>query len=234
MTKITTIAFDADDTLWVNEPIFTKTRIQFENILSNYFNIDDGLEQTLYQVELKNLKLFGYGIKGFMLSMIESAIELTDQKITGEDIHKIIDLGKEMLTHPVEVLPKIEATLNSLKENYQLIIITKGDLWDQENKIARSGLADYFDHVEIVNEKNVATYLSILDRHQINPANFLMIGNSLKSDILPICEIGGRAIHIPFHDTWVHEKLDKHTIGEYSYSEFNDISELKTYLAAQE
>lgn len=234
MTEITTIAFDADDTLWVNEPIFTKTRIQFENILSKYFEIDEGLEQTLYQVELKNLKLFGYGIKGFTLSMIESAIELTDRKISGSDIHQIIDLGKEMLTHPVEVLPRIEETLNLLKNDYQLIIITKGDLWDQENKIARSGLADYFDHVEIVSEKNAETYQTILNHYAINPSNFLMIGNSLKSDILPICEIGGRAIHIPFHDTWLHEKMDKHTIGEYSFSEFSDIGELKAYLATTE
>ena len=233
MAKIKTIAFDADDTLWVNEPIFTKTRIEFESILSQYFEINEGLEQTLYQVELKNLKLFGYGIKGFMLSMIESAIELTNEKISGADIQRIVDLGKEMLTHPVEVLPGIREALNWLKDDYQLLIITKGDLWDQENKIARSGLADFFDEVEIVSEKNAETYQTILAKHGIDPDHFLMIGNSLKSDILPICEIGGQAIHIPFHDTWVHEKMDKHTIGEYSFSEFSDISELKAFLDKQ-
>ena len=230
MKHIKTIAFDADDTLWVNEPIFTKTRLQFETILSKYFEIDNNLEHQLYEVELKNLRLFGYGIKGFMLSMIESAIELTQHKISGADIQNIINLGKEMLTHPVEVLPGIQENLEWLKDNYQLIVITKGDLWDQETKIARSGLAYYFDHIEIVSEKNVSTYRSILDRYQISPSDFLMIGNSLKSDILPVCEIGGHAIHIPFHDTWVHEKIDKHTIGDFSFYELDSIADLKAYL----
>lgn len=232
MKKITTIAFDADDTLWVNEPIFTKTRLQYESILSSYFKIDDTLEHKLYEVELKNLKLFGYGIKGFMLSMIESAIELTQQKISGKDIQRIINLGKDMLTHPVEILPGIEETVEKLKTEYQLIIITKGDLWDQETKIARSGLAEHFEHIEIVSEKNTSTYIGILNRYQIKPSNFLMIGNSLKSDILPVCEIGGQAIHIPFHDTWVHEKMDKHTIGEYTFQEFQSIMELEDYLSS--
>ncbi|MGW8123950.1 HAD family hydrolase [Roseivirga echinicomitans] len=230
MNQIKTIAFDADDTLWVNEPIFTKTRLEYENILSSYFEIDDSLELKLYEVELRNLKLFGYGIKGFMLSMIESAIELSQKKVSGEDIRKIIDLGKEMLSHPVEILPGIEETVERLKDDYQLIIITKGDLWDQETKIARSGLAEHFEHIEIVSEKNTTTYKGILDRYRVAPSNFLMIGNSLKSDILPVCEIGGNAVHIPFHDTWLHEKMDKHTIGEYSFHELKSINELGDYL----
>lgn len=226
MPKITTIAFDADDTLWINEPIFTKTRLQYEEILSSYFKIDESLELKLYAVEKRNLALFGYGIKGFMLSMIESAIELTEAKINGADIQRIIDLGKEMLTHPVNILPGIVETIEQLKNDYQLLIITKGDLWDQETKIARSGIADHFDHIEIVSEKTPAAYQAILDRYQIEPSTFLMIGNSLKSDILPVCEIGGNAVHIPFHDTWVHEKMDKHKIGEYSFIELEDIKGL--------
>jgi len=231
MPQIKTIAFDADDTLWVNEPIFTKTRLQYEAILSSYFEIDESLELKLYEVEKRNLALFGYGIKGFMLSMIESAIELTDAKISGADIQRIIDLGKEMLTHPVEILPGIKETVEELKSDYQLLIITKGDLWDQETKIARSGLADLFDHIEIVSEKTPAAYQAILDRYQIEPSTFLMIGNSLKSDILPVCEIGGNAIHIPFHDTWVHEKMDQHQISEASFTELSDIRDLMAYLA---
>lgn len=226
MPQIKTIAFDADDTLWVNEPIFTKTRLQYEAILSSYFEIDESLELKLYEVEKRNLALFGYGIKGFMLSMIESAIELTEAKISGADIQRIIDLGKEMLTHPVEILPGIKETVEELKSDYQLLIITKGDLWDQETKIARSGLADLFDHIEIVSEKTPAAYQAILDRYQIEPSTFLMIGNSLKSDILPVCEIGGNAIHIPFHDTWVHEKMDTHHIGEFTFMALDSIKEL--------
>uniref|UniRef100_UPI004048D69D HAD family hydrolase n=1 Tax=Roseivirga sp. TaxID=1964215 RepID=UPI004048D69D len=226
MSQIKTIAFDADDTLWVNEPIFTKTRLQYEEILSSYFNIDESLELKLYAVEKRNLALFGYGIKGFMLSMIESAIELTEAKINGADIQRIIDLGKEMLAHPVEILPGIVETIEQLKSNYELLIITKGDLWDQETKIARSGIADLFDHIEIVSEKTPAAYQAILDRYQIEPSTFLMIGNSLKSDILPVCEIGGNAVHIPFHDTWVHEKMNQHQIGQYSFIALDSIKEL--------
>ncbi|MFT6826732.1 MAG: putative hydrolase of the HAD superfamily [Roseivirga sp.] len=226
MPQIKTIAFDADDTLWINEPIFTKTRLRYEEILSSYFSIDESLELKLYAVEKRNLALFGYGIKGFMLSMIESAIELTEEKINGADIQRIIDLGKEMLTHPIEILPGIVETIEKLKSDYQLLIITKGDLWDQETKIARSGVADLFDHIEIVSEKTPAAYQAILDRYQIEPSSFLMIGNSLKSDILPVCEIGGNAVHIPFHDTWVHEQMDTHQIGEYSFIELDDIKGL--------
>ena len=182
-------------------------------------------------MEKRNLALFGYGIKGFMLSMIESAIELTESKISGADIQRIIDLGKEMLTHPIEILPGIVETIEQLKSNYQLLIITKGDLWDQETKIARSGIADLFDHIEIVSEKTPIAYQAILDRYQIEPSTFLMIGNSLKSDILPVCEIGGNAVHIPFHDTWVHEKMDAHQISEVKFTELSDIRDLMAYLA---
>jgi putative hydrolase of the HAD superfamily len=231
MSQIKTIAFDADDTLWVNEPIFTKTRLQYEEILSSYFSIDESLELKLYAVEKRNLALFGYGIKGFMLSMIESAIELSKGKISGADIQRIIDLGKEMLTHPIEILPGIVDTIQQLKSDFQLLIITKGDLWDQETKIARSGIADLFDHIEIVSEKTPIAYQAILDRYQIEPSTFLMIGNSLKSDILPVCEIGGNAVHIPFHDTWVHEKMDAHQISEVKFTELSDIRDLMAYLA---
>lgn len=224
--QITTIAFDADDTLWVNEPIFTRTRVKFEEILGHYFEIDDSLEAELYEVERKNLELFGYGIKGFMLSMIESALQLTDYRIKGEDIESIIGLGKEMLQHPIELLPGIEDILESLHHEYQLMIITKGDLFDQENKIARSGLAKHFDIVEILSEKTMEAYGDVLHKHDIHIDNFLMVGNSLKSDILPVCELGGKAIHIPFHDTWVHELQVEAKEVSNCYTEVGSVNEI--------
>ncbi|MBO6497302.1 MAG: HAD hydrolase-like protein [Roseivirga sp.] len=230
MDKIKTIAFDADDTLWVNEPIFTDTRLKFEEILGKYISINETLEKELYSVESRNLKLFGYGIKGFTLSMVESALELTNYAIKGKDIERIIFLGKEMLEHPVQVLPDIEEVLDILENHYHLMIITKGDLWDQENKIARSGLMRYFDAVEIVSEKNVATYREVLKRNSINATEFLMIGNSLKSDVLPVIEMGAQAIHIPFHDTWTHEMVDKSEVNELTYIEMSSVSKLPEYL----
>jgi putative hydrolase of the HAD superfamily len=229
--QITTIAFDADDTLWVNEPIFTRTRVQFEEILGHYFEIDDSLEEELYEVERKNLEIFGYGIKGFMLSMIESALQLTDYEIKGRDIEAIISLGKEMLQHPVELLPGIKDILERLQHEYRLMIITKGDLFDQENKIARSGLADYFDWVEILSEKSMATYANVLNKHQIPINHFLMVGNSLRSDILPICQLGGKAIHIPFHDTWIHELNVEAKEVSNCYTEISSVDELLPLLS---
>lgn len=230
MSTIRTIAFDADDTLWINEPIFTNTRLAFEKILSHYIQIDSSLEKELYAVEKRNLELFGYGIKGFMLSMIESALELTQEKVSGSHIQEIIELGKEMLKHPVEVLPYIPEVLEQLKRDYQLMIITKGDLWDQESKVARSGLADHFDIVEIVSEKNPNSYSEVFKRHAIEVKELVMIGNSLKSDIIPICELGGNAIHIPFHDTWTHEKMDKHQTEHYTYHELKSVNEVPQLL----
>ncbi len=223
MGKLEVIAFDADDTLWVNEPIFIKTRERLESFISPYVDINK-LEKKVYETEIKNLRLFGYGIKGFMLSMIESVIELTDGRITGKEIQQAIDLGKEMLEHPVELMPGIEQVLETLKDDYRIMMITKGDLFDQESKIARSGLAEHFEIIEIVSEKNEETYLKVLKRNKIDPSNFLMIGNSPKSDILPICKIGGRAIHIPFHTTWEHELISHHEKNGIEYEELPDVS----------
>ncbi len=206
MNEIKTIAFDADDTLWVNEPIFTNTRLRFEELLANYIS-QESLENELYNVERRNLSLFGYGIKGFMLSMIETAIELTDGKVSGAHLQQVIDMGKEMLAHPVHLLPGVEETVLQLKEDYNVVMITKGDLFDQENKIARSGIAQHFGWIEIVSEKDEASYQEVFHKYQVDADSFLMVGNSLKSDILPICNLGARAIHIPFHDTWQHELI---------------------------
>ncbi|MEL6557396.1 MAG: HAD family hydrolase [Bacteroidota bacterium] len=223
---IKTIAFDADDTLWVNETIFTSTRDKIEHLLKDYVT-HQSLEKTLYETEIKNLNIFGYGIKGFMLSTIETCIEITQRQIDGETIQKLIDLGKDMLSHPVEILPGIENAVKSLQGNYQLMIITKGDLFDQESKIARSGLADYFDIIEVVSEKNEKTYQNLLNKYDINSNDFLMIGNSIKSDILPICKIGGEAIHIPFHTTWEHEIVSQKDANGHQYYTLSSIEELQ-------
>ncbi|MCK5906329.1 MAG: HAD family hydrolase [Flavobacteriales bacterium] len=225
MHNIKTIAFDADDTLWVNEPLFRINEEKFDSLLKDYIS-DDKITSKLYDTEIKNLKHFGYGIKGFMLSMIETAIELTNGDIKGCDLKKIIDWGKDQIEHPVNVLDDVDKVLDVLKNKYKLMIITKGDLFDQESKIARSGLADYFDIIEIVSEKDEDTYSSLLKKHSINSDELLMVGNSLKSDILPLINLGAKAIHIPFHTTWVHEKIDPKTADNLDHITFNKIIDI--------
>ncbi len=216
MQSIKTIAFDADDTLWVNEPLFRINEDKFDSLLKSYID-DDKITSKLYDTELRNLKHFGYGIKGFIISMIETAIELTNGEIKGCDLKKIIDWGKEQIDHPVNIIDGIPEVLEKLKKKYELMIITKGDLFDQESKIARSGLADYFDIIEIVSEKDEDTYSSLLKKHNINSDELLMIGNSLKSDILPLVKLGAKAIHIPFHTTWVHEEVNSKDLDNSEY-----------------
>lgn len=220
--QIKTIAFDADDTLWINEPIFIETEKKCQEIIGRYVS-HESIQESIYKTELKNLRLFGYGVKGFTLSMIETAIELTQEKITGKEIQELILLGKDMLQHPVNLLPGVEETIKLLHGKYKLMIITKGDLFDQESKIARSGLADLFDHIEIVSEKKPEAYQHIINHYQIDKDNFLMIGNSLKSDILPVIEIGGKAIHIPYHTTWVHETVEAHHLNGIEYDELSSV-----------
>ena len=232
MKDIKVIAFDADDTLWVNEPIFTVTQQRFKEIVGKYVSTDT-LDEKLYGFEIRNLKIFGYGIKGFMLSMIETAIELSGGRIPGTEVQQIIDLGKMMLDHPIEILPNVAETLQLLQPNYTLMLLTKGDLFDQESKIARSGLADYFNTIEILSEKDEATYQRVLKRNNIAPDEFLMVGNSLKSDIVPICNIGARAVYIPFHTTWVHEIVAIDASANLAYHELPDISLLPAYLQQQ-
>ncbi len=198
------IGFDADDTLWHNESIFTITQEKFCEILHSYNT--ELVNQTLSSTQIKNLKLFGYGIKGFILSMVETSIELTNGEIEGNEIQKIIDFGREMLANPIELLPHVQEVIENLSKKYRLLLITKGDLIDQETKIARSGLAEYFTGVEIVSDKNSETYEKILSRHEITASRFIMIGNSMRSDIVPIVQIGGHAVHIPYYSTWDHEQ----------------------------
>ena len=198
------IGFDADDTLWHNESIFTMTQGKFREILSSHS--PELIDQTLSSTQIKNLKLFGYGIKGFILSMIETSIQISNGEIKGNEIQKIIDFGRDMLAAPVDLLPYVHEVIDKLSKKYRLLLITKGDLIDQETKIFRSGLADYFTGVEIVSEKNSETYKNILNRHSIAVSSFIMIGNSMRSDVVPIVQIGGNAVHIPYYTTWEHEQ----------------------------
>ena len=201
------IAFDADDTLWPNQPHFDHVEREMCTILAHCGDAVT-IGGRLYQVQRHNMHLFGYGAKSLMLTMIETAIQLTDGAVTGVEIQQLFDLGKRLLDFPIEPLPGVVEVLSELKRRgHRLMVLTKGDLFDQESKLARSGLGDFFAWVEIVSEKNPATYQRMLARHGVDPAAFLMIGNSLKSDILPVLAVGGQAIHVPYHTTWIHEEV---------------------------
>jgi putative hydrolase of the HAD superfamily len=204
MSRLHTIGFDADDTLWHNETIFERVHERYRALLARYHDAAT-VDRTLLTTEKRNLDLYGYGVKGFTLSAIETAIELTAGRISAEEINLLLAHGREMLAHPVELLDGVEETLAALAGDYRLLLITKGDLRDQQRKLAKSGLATHFHHVEIVSEKDRSTYLEILRRHDLRPENFLMVGNSLKSDILPVLELGGAGAHVPYHLTWALE-----------------------------
>lgn len=206
MVDIDVVGFDADDTLWHNENLFSVTQESFRQLLAEYGPTED-IASRLTQTELNNLKHFGYGVKGFTLSMIETALELTDNRIDAKQIKRMIELGKEMLSAPVELLDHVEKTITTLALKHRLMLVTKGDLFDQESKLARSGLGPFFSGVEIVSEKNPATYTAILKRNGIDPERFFMVGNSMKSDVIPVLDIGGWAAHVPYKITWVHEQV---------------------------
>ena len=220
------IAFDADDTLWVNETYFRDAEKEFSKILSKYETINK-IDQELFKVEMKNLELYGYGIKGFMLSMIECALKLSNYSISQHEIEKILILGKEMLTKPIELLDGVEEVLEKLHKKYKLIVATKGDLLDQERKLEKSGLLKYFHHVEVMSEKKEEDYRKLIKHLDINSNELLMVGNSLKSDVLPLIKIGASAIHIPFHITWSHEEV---SLEETKNSNFHTLSQLKDIL----
>lgn len=223
------IAIDADDTLWHNEPLYTLTQEKFSKLLE-YYHSPSWIQKRLYETEIRNLQIFGYGVKGFTLSMIETAIELTEGRIQGNEIQRIIEFSKEMLKAPVELLDYVEETIPKLSANYTLMIITKGDLFDQESKIARSGLAEHFKHIEIVSEKTQATYRAILAKHRITPQRFLMVGNSLKSDIFPVLAIKGHAVYIHYETTWVHEAVSEEKKKTNEYFELRHIGQLPQFL----
>ena len=206
-SNIKVISFDADDTLWVNEPYYRETEAAFCELLTK-FHPEKFVNTELLKTELKNLELYGYGAKGFILSLIETALKISDHKISQESIGEIISLGKQLQNKPLILLDGVEEILDYLKtKNYKLIVATKGDLLDQERKLRKSNLEKYFHHIEVMSDKKPENYRSLLNHLDINPEEFIMIGNSLRSDILPILEIGSQAIHIPFHTTWIHEMI---------------------------
>ena len=218
------IAFDADDTLFVNEPYFQETEQKFCALMSDYLS-HQGLSQELFKTEIANLDLYGYGIKGYILSMIEAALKISNNTLSLEVIEKIIELGKELLQKPIELLEGVEHTLKALHGKYKLIVATKGDLKDQQRKLHDSGLGNYFHHIEVMADKQEVNYEKLLKRLEINADEFFMIGNSLKSDVLPVLNIGGHAVHIPFHTTWEHEKIS-HKIEHPNFKILEKISDV--------
>ncbi len=217
------IAFDGDDTLWKNEHLFVETESAFCDILESAgLTNREVISRTLFQQELENLPLYGYGIKGFTLSMIETALKLGEDRIQPQTVLQILKLGKRQLGCPVELIDGVKGVLEVLHQRYPLVLATKGDLLDQERKLSRSGLAPYFAHVEVMSEKKKDNYRSLLNRLQCKPAEFLMIGNSVKSDILPVLDIGGSAIHIPFFTTWQHE-VSENPVDRPNYLRLNKI-----------
>lgn len=223
------IAFDADDTLWHNETLYSATQERFQALLSRY-ELGEGARERLYETEVRNLQYYGYGIKSFTLSMIETAIELTGGAITGSDLQQIIEMAKEMLRSPVQLLDHVAEVIATLSASHTLMLITKGDLFDQETKIARSGLAPHFAHVEIVRDKTEEVYRAILDRHQISPQRFLMVGNSQRSDILPVVALGAHAVYIPYAITWEHERVAPQGDASVGYVELEHIGLLPGYV----
>ena len=204
---IDVVAFDGDDTLWHNETIFSMTQERYEALLEPYVD-PSHLHERMLDTERRNVAIFGYGIKGFTLSMVETAIEITDGRVTAEEIGTILEFGKAMLAHPTELLDGAREAIETTSARARVILITKGDLFDQESKLARSGLGDLFDAIEIVSEKDDARYRRVLEQHHVEPDRFVMVGNSMRSDILPVVRIGARAVHVPYHVTWALEEVE--------------------------
>ena len=227
-TGITTIAFDADDTLWVNEPYFQEAEQQFCTLLEDYLP-QHAASQELFETEMQNLHLYGYGVKGFILCMIETIGRVSGETASLQLVNKAITLGRELLQKPIELLPGVTETLECLKGRYRLVMATKGDLLDQERKLKKSGLEPFFHHIEIMSDKNRNDYEKLLKHLDCQPENFLMLGNSIKSDILPVLELGGFAAHIPYSVTWTHEQHN-HSLQHAQFMELKTINEVLEHL----
>jgi putative hydrolase of the HAD superfamily len=226
MKNLKVIAFDADDTLFINETYFAEAEQKFCALMEDYLS-HQGISQQLFKVEIDNLKIYGYGIKGYILSMIEAAMRISNNTIPIEIIEKIIQYGKELLEKPIVLLEGVEETLAALHGKYKLVVATKGDLLDQRRKLHDSGLGHYFHHIEVMSDKQEVDYSDLIRRLEIKPEEFFMIGNSLKSDVLPVLAIGGHAVHIPFHTTWAHEKIDHMIVHDkfWTYEKMIDVLE---------
>ncbi|MCB5175819.1 MULTISPECIES: HAD family hydrolase [Microvirga] len=229
MSSLTAIGFDADDTLWQNETFYRLTEERFTSLLAEHGEAQD-ISRRLLDAERRNLRIYGFGIKGFTLSMIETAIEVTDGKVSSLVIQQILAAGREMLSHPIETLPYVRETLEQLSGQYRLILITKGDLFDQERKLAQSGLGDLFDAVEIVSDKNAATYERIFSRYGDGPGCSMMVGNSLKSDVVPAIRAGSWGVYVPHDLTWALEH-DEEPVGEPRFRRLGHLGELVDLVA---
>ncbi len=225
MPSFDIIAFDADDTLWYNERMYVRAQARLKDLLAPYV-AEELMDASLYQTEMRNVEHFGSGIKAFALSMIETAIELSGGRISAREIQKIVDSAREMMMADVALIDGAAESLAILAPGHALMLITKGDLRDQETKLSRSGLADYFRYVEIVSDKTAETYRAILERHSTPPERFIMVGNSLRSDILPVLELGGHAAYIPQELTWVHETASAPREGHPCFHPLQDIGQL--------
>lgn len=228
LNKIKVIGFDADDTLWVNEPFYQDVEKEFCRILKPY-RIEKETSEELFKTEMENLEIYGYGAKGFILAMVETALRATEGKISSVEINRILEIGKTLLIMPIQLLDGVENVLQQLQGQYKLILATKGDLLDQERKLQKSGLIRYFHHIEIMSEKHENNYKKLLARLDIEPQEFLMIGNSVKSDILPVIRIGAKAVHVPFEVTWQHENNHEITDNE-DFITVSEISEILNIL----
>ena len=229
MAKISTLGFDADDTLWHNERVFRLTEDRFADLLADYTE-KNHLSERLLAAERRNVLHYGYGVKGFTLSMIETAIEVTERKVPADVIAEILEAGRDMMRHPVEPLPHVEETLKAVKPDYKLVLITKGDLFDQERKVTASGLDVYFDAIEIVSEKTAEIYRNLFSRHGTGASQALMIGNSLKSDIVPALDAGAYGAHVPYDVTWALEEADEPR-GHERFFRLDNISKVPQLLA---
>ena len=232
MSSFDWIAFDADDTLWHTEHLYADAQKRFIQILDHYFNTES-VHQKLFETETRNIAHFGFGVKAFALSMIETAVELTEGRVSGQDIQTLIEIAKAMLNTPVELIDGVQDTIDQLatESAYHLMLITKGDLLDQETKIARSGLGQAFEAIEIVSDKTPQIYQRLFAHHAIQGERFLMIGNSLRSDILPVLACGASAIYIPYHTTWMHEIAELPSPGTPGFHQLERISLLPDWLA---
>lgn len=213
MGAISWVGFDGDDTLWKSEDYYRAAELAYEEIIGQYIDLTDARTlQHLLEVERRNLRVFGYGAKGMTLSMIESAVQLTGERISARDLHRVIEIGRATLEHPVDLIDGIREAVQAIASEYEIVLITKGDLFHQESKIERSGLADLFHRIEVVSEKDTPTYARVLRELDVTPGRFVMIGNSLRSDIEPVIGLGGWGIHVPYHITWAHE--DEHALAD--------------------
>ncbi len=227
--NIKVIAFDADDTLFVNETYFREAEHQFAKLFTA-FETENKIEQELFKTEIRNLGLYGYGVKGFMLSMVECALDISNNNLSPALLNDVLNIGKEMLEKPIELLDGVEDVLKSLHGKYKLIVATKGDLLDQERKLEKSGLMQYFHHIEVMSDKKERDYKKLLSHLDIEANELLMIGNSLKSDILPLVKIGASAIHVPFHTTWAHEEVSTKEQSTTAYKTVKNITEIVEFV----